>query len=86
MPIELPEPENVYEYDSELSANFIKLFHLLELKMGAYLQKKKEDGIKVAAKDLYDIVDLIKNNLEKIDLNLIHQIHPAFRKELKKNI
>ena len=60
--IPLPEPKEVAEYDEKLGANFIDLYHLIELKIATYLTKKRKEGMEIASKDLYDTVELIRNN------------------------
>ncbi len=78
----LPQPSKVSEYDEELGANFITLPDLIELKCAVYMQKKNEHGIELAAKDLADIVDLVRSNREKITDQFISRFHPGVREEL----
>ena len=78
----LPQPSDVSEYDEELGANFISLQDLLELKCAVYLQKRNEYGIELAAKDLADIVDLVRSNREKITDQFVSRLHPGVREEL----
>jgi hypothetical protein len=79
MIIPFPDPKEVAEYDDELGANFIGLYYLIEMKIAVYLSKKKEEGIEMASKDLYDVVELIKNN--DIDLRKTDLFHKTIRKE-----
>jgi len=46
------------------------------------MQKKNEYGIELAAKDLADIVDLVRSNREKITEQFISRFHPGVREEL----
>jgi hypothetical protein len=78
----LPDPGAVLEYDSELQANFLTLAAILELKTATYLQKKRDEGIEIAAKDLADVVELLENNQERLSMELLEGIHPRIRKEL----
>jgi hypothetical protein len=78
----LPDPAAVFEYDSELQANFLTLAAILELKTATYLQKKRDEGIEIAAKDLADVVELLENNQERLSMELLEGIHPRIRKEL----
>jgi hypothetical protein len=78
----LPDPASVGEYDESFGAYFMRLDHLLELKTAVYLQKLKDDGIEFAAKDLADVVELIRNNRGKITPATIDSLHPGVRQEL----
>lgn len=60
MPIELPAPESIAEFDADLGAWFASLAALLAIKTAVYLKKRAEDGEELAAKDLADIVSLIQ--------------------------
>ena len=82
MILPLPDPGAVLEYDSELQANFLTLPAVLELKTATYLQKKRDEGIEIAAKDLADVVQLLDNNQERLFPELLEGIHPRIRKEL----
>ena len=77
MVISLPDPADVCEYDEVLGANFIGLFHLLQLKTAIYMQKRKEDGIEIASKDLSDVVELIKHNKEIFTKEYISAFHSS---------
>jgi hypothetical protein len=79
MIIPFPDPKEVAEYDNGLGANFIGLYDLIEMKIAIYLSKKKEDGIEIASKDLYDVVELIKNN--EIDVVKTDLFDKKIRKE-----
>jgi hypothetical protein len=78
----LPRPSDVSEYDEELGANFIAFPKLLELKCAVYMQKRKEYGIELAAKDLADVVDLLRSNIDVVTESFIAKLHPGVREEL----
>jgi len=84
MLIPLPHPDRVKEYDEDFGASFIGLKPLLELKTAVYLKKKKEEGIEIAAKDLYDIVELIKKNHSRITNNFIKTMNPFIADEIRR--
>ncbi len=84
MLIPLPHPDMVNEYDEDLGANFIGLKPLLELKTAVYLKKKTEEGIEIAAKDLYDIVELIKKNHSRITDNFMKTMNPVIAGEIRR--
>jgi hypothetical protein len=84
MVVPLPDPLDVGEYDSVLQAIFLTLPAILELKTATYLQKKRDEGIEIAAKDLSDVVELLKNNQEYLSPELFAGIHPRIRRELKR--
>jgi len=60
MEIELPNPEKINERDTDLNGMFAALIPLLIIKCAVYRKKLKEDGIEIAAKDLYDLSELLK--------------------------
>ncbi|MFW5737934.1 MAG: hypothetical protein ACOCYX_03400 [Spirochaetota bacterium] len=60
MPIELPAPESIAEFDADLGAWFASLAALLAIKTAVYLKKRAEEGEELAAKDLADIVSLVQ--------------------------
>ena len=80
----LPDPEDVSEYDSGLQANFLSLISILELKTAVYLQKKRDSGIEIAAKDLADVVGLLTNNRERLAAQLLETLHPVIRTEVER--
>jgi hypothetical protein len=84
MVIPIPDPETVREWDNDLGAWFIDLVHLIELKTAVFLKKRDEDGIEIAAKDLGDIVELVKNNLDSIDDTFIGKLSRPVRNEFKR--
>jgi hypothetical protein len=84
MIVPLPDPAVHSEYDELLGANFLSLQGLLELKTAVYLQKKREEGIEEASKDLADVVALIRANSQAIGPELFDSMHPAIRKELRR--
>jgi len=84
MIVPLPDPVEVLEHDSDLGANFLSLPAILELKTATYLQKKRDEGIEIAAKDLSDVVELLKNNQENLSPAALSGLHPRIRKELKR--
>ena len=67
MLIPLPEPAAVREYDAELGAWFIGLGPLLAVKAAVYLAKLDDVGPELAAKDLTDVVELMRANRPAID-------------------
>jgi len=66
MPIEMPDPRKVGEYDQELGACFIGLHALVQLKAAVYFDKLREQGEDVASKDRSDVYELISRNLAKV--------------------
>jgi hypothetical protein len=84
MLVPLPAPSEHSEFDSALGANFMSLRGILELKTAVYLQKRKEDGIELAAKDLADVVALVRANRGSIVAQLLDALHPVIRKELRR--
>jgi hypothetical protein len=76
------EGDRAAEYDGELEANFLSLPAILELKTAVYLQKRRDEGIEVAAKDLADVVQLLERNRERLSANALENVHPRIRKEL----
>jgi len=84
MLIPLPHPDMVKEYDEDFGANFIGLKPLLELKAAVYLKKKKEEGIEIAAKDLYDVVELIKKNHNRITDNFMKTMNTVIAEEIRR--
>ena len=84
MIVPLPAPDAHSVFDGELGANFMDLRGILELKLAVYLQKKKEDGIELAAKDLADVVALVRANRRRIGTGFLDSLNPAIRKELQR--
>jgi hypothetical protein len=84
MLIPLPTPDAVSEFDQQIGARFMDLAHLLELKCAVYLAKRRDDGIEVAAKDLADVVALVKANEQSIDPSMIRNFHPRIRREVER--
>ncbi len=84
MILPLPDPVQVLEFDSDLQANFLPLLRILELKTAVYLQKKRDEGIEIAAKDLADVVELLTHNRERLTPELFDGLHPAISKELER--
>lgn len=84
MVIALPAPAEHSVFDSALGANFMDLRGILELKTAVYLHKKAEDGIELAAKDLADVVALIRANYLSVDDQLLGSLEPTLRKELRR--
>ena len=80
----LPIPEKVMDYDKELKAYFLDLFNIIQLKTAIYIQKLEENGIEIAAKDLADVVELIKNNKNRINEKFIINLHSGIRNEFRK--
>ncbi len=84
MVIPLPDPARVAEYEPELGACFPGLLAILELKTAVYLEKKKADGPEVAAKDLADVVALLRANRERLPEDAFDPLHPVLRRELRR--
>jgi hypothetical protein len=84
MVIPLPDPEAASEYDEKLGARFLTLKAVLELKTAVYLQRKQEEGIELAAKDLADVVALIQANPGSLSAQLIATMHPRVGRELRR--
>jgi hypothetical protein len=80
----LPDPIQVSEFDQTMQANFLSLAGILELKTAVYLQKKRDEGIEIAAKDLADVVELLRNNQDRLSARLFDDLHPVIRKELER--
>jgi len=60
MEIPLPLPEDIGERDMQLGGVFAALIPLLIIKCAVYRSKLREYGIEIAAKDLYDLTELLK--------------------------
>ena len=82
MVIPLPDPEAAAEYDAGLGGNFLSLLGCLELKTAVFLQKEKEYGRELAAKDLADVTALLQANEGRIEENDLKKLHPAIYREL----
>lgn len=84
MILPLPDPVQAAEFDNALQANFLTLPSILQLKTAIYLQKKRDEGIEIAAKDLADVVELLANNQERLSADLFSGLHPQIQKELER--
>ena len=84
MPMPMPDPAMVGEFDKELGANFIGLHALVQLKAAVYLTKLREQDADVAARDRSDVFELIKGNLPQFSKTVIQAYHPAVRKHCMK--
>jgi hypothetical protein len=84
MPMGMPDPRKVGEYDQELGAYFIGLHALVQLKTAVYLDKLREQGEDVASKDRSDVYELISRNLAKFSNEVIQTYDPAVRKHCMK--
>jgi hypothetical protein len=84
MILPLPDPVKVAEFDAALQANFLPLLSILELKTAIYLQKKRDEGIEIAAKDLADVVELLKNNQDRLSAEFLSGLHPQISNELER--
>jgi hypothetical protein len=84
MPMGMPDPRKVGEYDQELGANFIGLLALVQLKTAVYLDKLRELGEDVASKDRSDVFELISRNLAKFSKEVIQTFDPAVQKHCMK--
>jgi hypothetical protein len=80
MVLPMPDPRATGEYDQELGACFIGLHALVQLKTAVYLDKLREQGANVAAKDLSDAYELISRNLSRFSKEVIQTFDPAVRK------
>ncbi len=83
MVIDMPDPRASSEYDAELGANFLSLHALVQLKAAVYLDKLRELGGDVAAKDRGDVFELIKRNPDRFSPETIRTYHPAVRKHCR---
>ena len=83
MVVPMPDPSAVREFDTDIGAWFVDLLHLIELKTAVYLKKKVEDGIEIAAKDLADIVELLRRNKQRIDAEFWDRLHRNVRAEVE---
>jgi hypothetical protein len=84
MPMGMPDPRKVGEYDQELGACFIGLHALVQLKTAVYLSKLREQGEDVASKDRSDVYELISRNLAKFSKEVIQAYDPAVKKHCMK--
>jgi hypothetical protein len=84
MPMGMPDPRKVGEYDQELGACFIGLHALVQLKTAVYLSKLREQGEDVASKDRSDVYELISRNLAKFSKEVIQTYDPAVKKHCMK--
>jgi len=84
MPMGMPDPRKVGEYDQELGAYFIGLHALMQLKTAVYLDKLREQGEDVASKDRSDVYELINRNLIKFSKEVIQTYDPAVKKHCMK--
>ena len=83
MVIPLPPPAAVREYDAALGAWFIGLAPLLAVKTAVYLSKLHELGPELAAKDLADVVQLMRANPHAVDA-VLQRVPPAVSAELRR--
>ena len=67
MAIPLPEPSQVREYDGDLGAWFIAPAPLVAVKTAVYLSKLTEYGEELAAKDLTDVVELLRADEGRVE-------------------
>jgi len=79
MPMGMPDPRQVGEYDRELGACFIGLHALVQLKAAVYLDKLRAQGEDVASKDRSDVYELISRNLARFSERIIRTFAPAVR-------
>jgi hypothetical protein len=80
MPMGMPDPSVVGEFDDELGAYFIGLHALVQLKAAIYLEKLGEQGEDVASKDRSDVYELIRRNLPRFSNQIIESFDPAVSK------
>ena len=86
MVIPLPHPADVAVFDKTLGARFMDLEYLIELKCAVYLAKRRSDGLELAAKDLADVVALVRANAARISREMVDSFHPATRRVLRRVI
>jgi len=84
MPVAMPDPRKVGEYDQELGACFIGLHALVQLKAAVYFDKLREQGEDVASKDRSDVYELISRNLGKFSKEVIQSYDQAIREHCMK--
>jgi hypothetical protein len=84
MPMGMPDPRKVREFDQELGAYFISLHALVQLKAAVYLDKLRTQGEDVASKDRSDVYELISSNLAKFSEQEIQNYDPAVREHCMK--
>ncbi len=84
MVVPMPDPTEIREFDKDIGAWFVDLAHLIVLKTAAYLKKNAEDGIEIAAKDLADIVALLRANRRQIGASFWDRLPPSVRGEVEK--
>lgn len=84
MPMAMPDPRRVGEYDQELGACFIGLHALVQLKTAVYLEKVREQGDDVASKDRSDVYELISRNLARFSKEVIRAYDPAVMRHCMK--
>ena len=83
MVIPLPEPAQVREYDEDLGAWFIAAAPLVAVKTAVYLSKLAEYGAELAAKDLTDVVELLRADEDRVAAILADapfEVAPALRR------
>ena len=80
----MPHPREGSEYDEALGAWFIDCQHLIELKCAVYLAKRRADGIELAAKDLADVVELMRANRHGMTPAALSSMHPGVRGEVRR--
>jgi len=80
MPIPMPDPGAVGEFDKEYGANYIGLHALVQLKAAVYLSKVIEIGENFASKDRSDVFELMLRNLPQFTRAKIQTYYPAVRK------
>jgi hypothetical protein len=74
-----PDPRSSGEFDAELGATFLGLRDLIQLKAFVYIAKLREDGKAIAAKDLSDVAELIRANLDRLSADSFADFAPAAR-------
>jgi len=84
MPMGMPDPRKVREYDQELGAYFIGLHALVQLKTAVYLDKLRDHGEDIASKDRSDVYELISRNLSKFSKEVIETFDPGVKKHCMK--
>jgi hypothetical protein len=84
MPMGMPDPRKVGEYDQELGACFIGLHALVQVKTAVYLSKLREQGEDVASKDRSDVYELISRNLAKFSIEVNETYDSAVKEHCRK--
>ena len=89
MEIPMPHPADIGERDIGLGAVFASPAALLEIKCAVYRKKLREDGMEIAAKDLYDVTERLKargDALTEEDLRLMNPVIASHLRAIRKKV